>query len=103
MYSSIFTVALFTLFAFNAYAQGPNDSGTYYQAADGKKGAELKTALCGIIYNRTERTYKQLWTDFETTDKRADEKVWDMYSGISNYTFGTDQAGNYSGEGEKDG
>ena len=48
IYSSIFTVALFTLFAFNAYAQGPNDSGTYYQAADGKKGAELKTALCAI-------------------------------------------------------
>ena len=38
VYSSIFTVALFTLSAFNAYAQGPNDSGTYYQAADGKKG-----------------------------------------------------------------
>ena len=103
VYSSIFTVALFTLSAFNAYAQGPNDSGTYYQAADGKKGAELKTALCGIIYNRTERTYNDLWTDFRKTDKREDGKVWDMYSGISNYTFGTDQAGNYSGEGENNG
>ena len=48
VYSSFFTVALFTLSAFNAYAQGPNDSGTYYQDANGKKGAELKTALCGI-------------------------------------------------------
>ena len=75
VYSSIFTVALFTLSAFNAYAQGPNDSGTYYQAADGKKGAELKTALCGIIYNRTERTYNDLWTDFRKTDKREDGKV----------------------------
>ena len=75
IYSSIFTIALFTLFAFNAYAQGPNDSGTYYQAADGKKGAELKTALCGIIYNRSERTYNDLWTDFRKTDKREDGKV----------------------------
>jgi len=39
------------------WAQGPNNSGTYYQAADGKKGAALKTALCDIIYNRTERSY----------------------------------------------
>ncbi len=100
IYSSIFTVALFTLFALNAYAQGPNDSGTYYQAADGKKGAELKTALCGIIYNRTERTYKQLWTDFQTTDKKENGKVWDMYSNLREMTFVTDQAGNYKKEGD---
>lgn len=100
MYSSIFTVALFTLSAFNAYAQGPNDSGTYYQAADGKKGAELKTALCAIIYSRTERTYKQLWTDFQTTDKKENGKVWDMYSNLREMTFVTDQAGNYKKEGD---
>ena len=100
IYSSIFTVALFTLFAFNAYAQGPNDSGTYYQAADGKKGAELKTALCAIIYSRTERTYKQLWTDFQTTDKKENGKVWDMYSNLREMTFVTDQAGNYKKEGD---
>jgi endonuclease I len=100
IYSSIFTVALFTLFALNAYAQGPNDSGTYYQAADGKKGAELKTALCAIIYSRTERTYKQLWTDFQTTDKKENGKVWDMYSNLREMTFVTDQAGNYKKEGD---
>ena len=100
MYSSIFTVALFTLSAFNAYAQGPNDSGTYYQADDGKKGAELKTALCAIIYSRTERTYKQLWTDFQTTDKKENGKVWDMYSNLREMTFVTDQAGNYKKEGD---
>lgn len=100
VYSSFFTVALFTLFALNAYAQGPNDSGTYYQAADGKKGAELKTALCAIIYSRTERTYKQLWTDFQTTDKKENGKVWDMYSNLREMTFVTDQAGNYKKEGD---
>ena len=89
------------LMAGGVYAQGPNDSGSYYQTADGKKGAALKTALCGIIYNRTERSYNDLWTDFRTTDVRADGKVWDMYSGITNFTFGVDQdpgSGNQEGQ-----
>ena len=72
-------------------AQGPNNSGTYYQAADGKRGEELKTALSGIIYNRQERSYGDLWTDFRTTDCRPGGKVWDMYSGVSNFVFGDDQ------------
>ena len=107
MYSSIFTVALFTLFAFNAYAQGPNDSGTYYQAADGKKGAELKTALCAIIYPRNEGgdlniAYSAAWTHFRTTDARSDGKVWDLYSSITNYVFGDDQdPGSYDKGGDK--
>ena len=33
------------------WAQGPNNSGTYYQAANGKKGEALKTALFNIIKN----------------------------------------------------
>ena len=83
-----------------SYAQGPNDSGEYYKNADGKKGAELKTALCGIIYDRTERSYNDLWTDFKSTDVREDGKVWDMYSNKREMTFGTDQAGNYKQEGD---
>ena len=85
------TSAILMLVCTTSFDQGPNDSGTYYQAADGKKGAELKTALCGIIYNRTERSYGDLWTDFQTTDKRADGKVWDMYSNATNFEFGTHQ------------
>ena len=81
-------------------AQGPNNSGTYYQQADGKKGAALKTALSDIINPHTQRTYKNLWTDFRTTDARPDGKVWDMYSNITNFTFGTDQAGSYKKEGD---
>ena len=42
-------IALFVLPNANSFAQGPNNTGTYYQAADGKKGKELKTALCAII------------------------------------------------------
>ena len=82
---------LLSLLALYAWAQGPNNSGTYYQAADGKKGAALKTALSSIIYDRTERSYGDLWTDFRTTDVRPDGKVWDMYSNITKFTFGTDQ------------
>lgn len=91
--------------AATGWAQGPNDSGTYYQSANGKKGAELKTALCGIIYNRDEggdlsTAYKALWTHFRTTDARPNGTVWDMYSNLREMTFGTDQD---TGSGNKEG
>ena len=79
-HSFIIATAALLLTVVNVYAQGPNSSGTYYQAADGKKGAELKTALCAVINPHTQRTYKQLWTDFMTTDAKPNGKVWDMYS-----------------------
>ncbi len=84
-----------------AFAVAPNSSGTYYQNANGKKGSALKTAMCGIIYNRTEKTYNYLWTAFQTTDVRSDGKIWDMYSSITNYTpGGSAQGANYSKEGD---
>lgn len=43
----MFTAALFMLV--QMFAQGPNNSGTYYQSADGKKGSALKTALWSVI------------------------------------------------------
>jgi len=82
------------------FADAPNGSGTYYQAANGKKGSALKTALRDIVQTNTELDYDYLWTAFRTTDKRSDGKVWDMYSNITNFTFGTDQAGNYQKEGD---
>ena len=97
----LMTMVALVALTMNTFAQGPNNSGTYYAAADGKKGAELKTALCGIISSGyTKRTYDNLWTDFRTTDARPDGKVWDMYSNATNFTFGTDQAGSYSKEGD---
>lgn len=93
-------VSAFLLLALCAMAQGPNNSGTYYSSADGKKGSALKTALASIINDHTALSYKSLWTHFRTTDARADGKVWDMYSGTSNFTFGTDQAGTYKQEGD---
>ena len=82
-----------------ASAAAPNGSGTYYKAANGKKAAALKTALCGIIYNRTVQSYNGLWTAFFTTDVRSDGKIWDMYSNITNYTPVT-SGSSYSVEGD---
>jgi len=78
----------------------------YYDAAFGKKKEALKTAMMEIIRPHSERTYAQLWTDFQQTDKLPDGKVWDMYSDIPDgtakyyFTFTTDQCGNYSKEGD---
>ena len=43
-----------------AWAQTFHDPVTYYQNANGKKGAALKTALKDIIFNHTERDYNDL-------------------------------------------
>ncbi len=83
----------------HTFAQGPNNSGTYYQAATGKKGAALKTALYSIISNHRTISYDGLLTYYEKTDKRADGKLWDMYSCTTNYTF-RDNAGGYKKEGD---
>lgn len=75
-----------------AFSQGPNDSGAYYQAADGKKGTELKTALFQIISPHEVQSYTPgVWNAINTYDIRPDGCVWDIYSGISNFTPVTDQ------------
>ena len=73
----------------------------YYQNANGKKGAALKTAMSGIIYSRTEQSYNSLWTAFKTTDVRSDGKIWDMYSNTTSYVpGGPAQGANYKKEGD---
>ena len=47
------------------FAQGPNNSGTYYQAANGRKGAALKTALYTIISKHTTISYDGLLTYYK--------------------------------------
>ncbi|MFZ4455791.1 MAG: endonuclease [Bacteroidales bacterium] len=71
----------------NTFATEPQG---YYSSAENTNGAALKTAIGKVVLGHIERTYDQLWSDFQTTDKRADGKVWDMYSNC-NFTFGTDQ------------
>lgn len=87
---------LLSLFVFviEIFAQVPSG---YYKDVEGKNKAALKTALFMVIKDHTQRTYTNLWTDFQTTDKRADGKVWDMYSSTTNYSFGLPDQDNGTG------
>lgn len=97
-----YSLLILACLGLSASAQGPNGSGTYYRNADGKKGSALKTALCNIISaGYQQQTYKQVWAAYKTTDIKADGKhVYDIYSNISNFVYGEDQAGNYKTEGD---
>ena len=77
------------------WAQGPNNSGTYYQAANGKKGEALKTALFNIIKNPDVVSYNGLIDAYHKTDTRTDGKIRDWYSNATNYTW-NDRNGNAS-------
>ena len=99
LYTLIFLATFSTSVAF---AQGPNGSGTYYKAANGKKGSALKSSLRDIITaGYDQQTYKEVWAAYKTTDIKPDGiHVYDIYSNISNFVYGDDQAGNYSKEGD---
>ena len=93
---------LITNVCISVFAQVPEG---YYDSAEGKSGAELKTALFNIVKDHNSITYPQLWTAFENTDKKENGNVWDMYSDIPGnppyeYSFFTNQCGNYSKEGD---
>lgn len=85
------------------FAQGPNGSKTYYQAADGKSGAALKTALHKIITISSASSagwsYDGLKEAYKTTDTRADGYLRDWYSNATNYTPGSAFSGGTSAEG----
>lgn len=77
--------------AMTAAGQGPNDTKTYYQAADGKKGAALKTALHGIVKSHTDVGYDGLYTVYARSDVRPDGTLRDWYSNITKYRLGSSQ------------
>lgn len=78
----------------------------YYENAAGLNGTMLQEALHDIIDDHTSVTYGELWVLFELTDQKPNGKVWDIYSDIPGgtppyqYTFITDQCGNYTQEGD---
>lgn len=71
----------------------------YYNTASGKSGQELKTALFKIIGPHTDVGYGGLFTVYQKSDIRPDGKIWDMYSGTTNYSI-DDHNGSYSKEGD---
>ncbi len=105
------TIIIFQAFVSVSFAQAPPG---YYNGADGKTGYELKTALYNIIKNHYDQGYSALWTFYLTGDilpanltnsGNSTNKIWDIYSynpnGLNPYEYnkGSDQCGNYSGEG----
>mgnify|MGYP000133358352 FL=1 len=69
----------------------------YYYAADGKHGAELKTALCEIISSMHTLGYGSgedaTWEGFSRTDRKEDGSVWDRYSDEIRYFDGFNAVG----------
>lgn len=102
MIRNLLTLLLVTIIVISK-AQAPAG---YYTTATGKIGTELQQALHDIIDNHTSVSYAALWTSFKTTDKKANGKVWDMYSDIPGgtapyeFTFSSDQCGTASAEGD---
>ena len=88
-----------------AHGQAPAG---YYNAAANLNGQQLRVALFNIIKAHNVQPYNALWTAFETTDKKANGKVWDIYSDIPGgtppyqYTFITDQCGSGGYDSEAD-
>lgn len=78
----------------------------YYAGAEGKGGAELKTALFRIIKDPRVIPYADLWEIFQLTDRQKNNKVWDMYSDIPEkgakylYDFRNNRCGSYRKEGD---
>lgn len=90
-----------------ANAQAPSG---YYSSANGLSGAPLKTALSTIITSgHQDKGYSGLWTAYKTTDidknYENDGSILDIYSerpasfDSYNFTYGADQCGTYSTEG----
>lgn len=93
-------VLIITAVTLNAQPQG------YYNGTEGLTGNALKAKLHTIIANDDHTSYSGLWNAYQQTDKKPNGKVWDIYSDVPNgtppyeFTFVSDQCGNYSGEGD---
>ena len=105
MKSFLNLIALIFLVNFNLYSQAPTG---YYNSANGLTGTPLQQALHNIIKaNHDVVSYDGLWTRFDNTDlKPSTNLIWDMYTDIPggttiyNFTYSTDQCGEYTNEGD---
>ena len=77
------TITMQVLMLSTAWAQGPHNTGTYYQAADGQRGEALKTAMFQIVNGEYQgQQFQQIkygsgnldgvWGAFATTDVLED-------------------------------
>ena len=75
----------------------------YYDAAIGKIGSALRTALHNIIKNHTVGSYAGALTAFQTTDVKPNGKVWDMYSDVPGGTPPYEYSFGQTGQGATEG
>jgi len=81
------------IISINVFSQIPAN---YYNAAEGKSDANLKTTLSTIISTGSvDNGYGFLYTIYKTSDVTASGKVWDMYSTCT-WEFGSQTCGSYS-------
>lgn len=76
---------LIFLFSFTLFAQIPSG---YYNYAERKRDANLKTALHTIIRNHTQLEYYASSTYFRSTDWHPNGYFWDMYSNNKRSSWG---------------
>ncbi|MDP2209787.1 MAG: endonuclease [Bacteroidota bacterium] len=99
-------ITLVCIVSTTVLGQNNQNRSDYYESAYKLYGTPLQVALHNIIKGHTVVSYASLWTHFQTTDKKANGKVWDMYSDIPGstppyeFTFVSNQCGNYSVEGD---
>lgn len=86
---SIFT-SILTIFS--VWAEAPAG---YYKQCEGKSGKALLQELYSVIGDHTTISDKGLWSLYNTSDVKANGKIWDMYS-TKEWTPGKEQCGNYS-------
>lgn len=78
----------------------------YYDPAAGLSGEALREALRGIIDGHTVLANSDLWGAYSITDRKPNNKVWDIYSDVPDgtppyeFSFGSDQCGTYDEEGD---
>ena len=83
----------------SAWAQGPNGTERYYRPANGKSGAELKTAFSEIIRNPKVVGYDNLKAAYQLTDVRPDGYLRDWYSNATQYVPGSNMSSGQKEEG----
>ena len=97
----LFLALIIAAVALSAQPQG------YYNGTEGLTGNALKLALHNIIKNDDHVSYNGMWSAYYQTDRRPGTNyLWDIYSDVPGgeppylYILGTDQCGQYSGEGD---
>lgn len=95
----IYSLVVLLGITLSVVAQGPNNTGTYYRAANGLKGQALKTALFKIIGTHTDVGYDGLWKVYLKSDLRSDGTYWDMYSSTSKFKPGAPTSYKKEGDG----